>query len=181
MKALQSSTLWRLNLNLILILLLSISISACTFSASTVEEDLFVPPTLAPHSNPVPTDTPPPVLPTATPACENNLSFLKDVTVPDGTEYKSGEEIEKIWLVRNSGTCNWGTGYELRLISGEELGANSTQALYPAHANSEVELRIIFTAPDETGSYKSYWQAYDQYGVPFGIDFYLEIVVIPNE
>jgi hypothetical protein len=177
MKAHQSNLPWRLNLNLFLIVLLSITISACTFSATNADEDLYVPPTLAPHSNPVPTDTPVPVLPTATPACENNLSFLNDVTVLDGTQYKSGDEIEKIWLVRNSGTCNWGAGYELRLNSGEALGVETAQVLFPAHASSEVELRIVFTAPADVGSYKSYWQAYDQYGAPFGIDFYIEIVI----
>jgi len=68
----------------------------------------------------------------------------------------------------------------LHLASGEAMGADSAQALYPAHAGSEIELRIVFTAPDEAGSYKSYWQAYDQYGVLFGIDFYIEIVVNPD-
>ena len=127
----------------------------------------------------MPTDTPVPALPTSTPTCENNLSFLNDVTVPDGTVYSPGDEIEKIWLVHNSGTCDWGTGYELRLASGEAMGADAVQALYPAHANSEVELKILFIAPEEAGSYKSYWQAYDQYGKLFGIDFYVEIVVQP--
>jgi hypothetical protein len=164
----------------LIVIALCLLLSACTFSATNEETDLFVPPTLAPHSNPVPTDTPVPVLPTATPTCENNLSFLADVTVPDGAAFKPGDEIEKIWLVRNSGTCNWGAGYELRLMSGEAMGASESQALYPAHAGSEVELRIVFTAPDEAGSYKSYFQAYDQYGFPFGIDFYIEIIVDPN-
>ena len=167
----------KLNRSLILTFFLSILLSACALSANTTEEKLYVPPTLAPHSNPVPTDTPVPVLPTATPSCENNLSFLKDVTIPDGTVFKAGDEIEKIWLVRNSGSCNWSTGYEFRLISGESLGVDSAQPLGPADAGSETELLIVFIAPETAGSYRSYWQAYDRFGYPFGVDFYVEIVV----
>ncbi len=180
MKAPLQSMKWKSSPNLFLILILSISLSACAFSASTADGDLYIPPTLAPHSNPVPTDTPVPVMPTATPACTNNLSFLEDITIPDGTEFKPGDEIEKIWLVRNSGTCNWATGYELRLTSGDAMSADEAQALYPAHAGSEVELSVLFTAPEEAGTYQGYWQAYDQYGVAFGIDFYIEIVVNPD-
>jgi hypothetical protein len=40
-----------------------------------------------------------------------------------------------------------------------------------------VVLRMVFTAPQEAGTYRSAWQAYDPDGGPFGDPFYIEIVV----
>jgi hypothetical protein len=51
------------------------------------------------------------------------------------------------------------------------------QALYPARSGTQVELRIVFTAPNEPGIYRSAWQAHDPEGQPFGDQFFIEIVV----
>ncbi len=57
-------------------------------------------------------------VPISTPACINNLTYLEDLTLPDGTVVKPGESLDKRWLVENSGTCNWDENYRLffRLI-----------------------------------------------------------------
>jgi hypothetical protein len=127
--------------------------------------------------------TAPPTLPTlppqatATIACTDNLSFIQDVTIPDNSVETPGKVLDKQWLVQNSGECNWDARYRLRLISGEALGASPEQALYPARAGSQANLRILFTAPQESGEYVSEWQAFDANGVPFGESFFIKIVV----
>ncbi len=42
-----------------------------------------------------------------TPACKDNLTYLEDQTIPDGSIVQAGEVMDKRWLVENSGTCNW--------------------------------------------------------------------------
>lgn len=137
----------------------------------------FIPPTADPASlqGPGAAITP---LPTRQTDCENQLEFLDDLTVPDGTEVEPGQQLSKRWLVRNSGSCNWDRSYSLQLISGLALGAEKIQELYPARQTTKAVLEIIFTAPENPGRYNSWWQAYDPDGSRFGDPIYLEISVI---
>ena len=120
-----------------------------------------------PTSIPVSTSTP----------CTNGLTYVKDITVPDNTPFSPGESIDKQWLVTNSGTCNWDARYHLRLINGPAMGVASEQALYPSRGGSQATLRIIFTAPADTGTYISTWQAFAPGGEAFGDTIYIQIVV----
>jgi len=122
----------------------------------------------------VPTPT---ITPTIAGPCTNNLTFVDDVTVDDGTSFTLGASIDKQWLVQNSGSCNWDATYRLKWIGGDPLGANTEQALYPARANSQATLRIIFIAPTLEGSYESAWQAVDPNGNFFGDLIFIKIVV----
>ena len=126
-----------------------------------------------PTSTIVPTPT---VIPTPTP-CTNGLTFVKDITVSDNTPFGPGQSVDKQWLVTNSGTCNWDSRYRLKLIDGPALGAATGQALYPARAGEQATLRILFTAPADTGTYTSTWQAFGPSGEAFGDTIYIQIVV----
>jgi len=115
--------------------------------------------------------------PSPTIECENGLTFVSDLTVPDGTRIARGVEIDKRWQVKNSGSCNWGENYSLLLIAGPDLGGAVKQALIPARAGAEVMIRLLLTAPVIPGSYTSAWQAHDPAGEPFGDVIYLQIQV----
>ncbi len=118
------------------------------------------------------------ILPSPTPTCQNSLKYLADITIPDGTVALAGERIDKQWQVQNDGSCDWSGQYTLRLVEGfPPLGAEISQALYPARAGSQVTLQIIFSAPPAAGVYRSAWQAYDPQGNPFGETVYIEIIV----
>ncbi len=110
-------------------------------------------------------------------SCQPILSFLDDLTIPDGTQVKPGEQIDKRWEVENSGDCDWGEGYTVRLMSGDAMGAAEEQSLYPAAAGAKATIQIIFTAPDKPGTYRSAWQAATPNGDPFGDEFYVEVAV----
>lgn len=116
-------------------------------------------------------------LPTPTPTCNNSLLFLEDVTIEDGTVVARGERLDKRWKVENAGSCNWDVDYEIRLIAGSNMGATSPQALFPGLSGTEIEIRMLFKAPDEAGSYRSAWQVYDPNGNAFGETFFIDIVV----
>lgn len=113
----------------------------------------------------------------AVPECSDGLTFLNDLTIPDGTTVQPAESLDKRWLVENSGGCNWMKDYRLRLVSGPAMGAPEEQALYPARSGTQAELRMIFDAPEEAGLYRSAWQAYNPQGEAFGDPFFIEVVV----
>jgi hypothetical protein len=132
----------------------------------------------------VETPTPPPTAtitptPTATPPCANDLVFLSDVTVPDGSQFLPGQPIDKQWAVRNAGNCDWGAAYRLVLTAGNALGPRSEVALYPARAGAEAVLQLGLQAPAEPGEYTSRWRARDPDGELFGNVIFLQIRVIP--
>jgi hypothetical protein len=157
---------------------------ALTSCAPRAAPALFLPPTQVneiiptqiviriPTSTVIPTVT---VVPTPT-SCTNGLTFFKDITVTDNTPFGPGQTIDKQWLVTNSGTCNWDSRYHLKLIDGPAMGA-AEQALYPARAGAQATLRILFTAPSDTGTYKSTWQALGPGGGAFGDPIYIQIMV----
>jgi len=85
--------------------------------------------------------------------------------------------LEKEWLVTNSGTCHWDSGYRLKLVGGEAMGAPLELALHPARAGTQATVRISFTAPLLAGTYQSAWQAFAPDGTPFGDAIYMTINV----
>jgi hypothetical protein len=105
------------------------------------------------------------------------LTYIQDITIPDGTTVTPGQTLDKRWRIQNSGTCNWDEHYRMKMVAGPGLGAPVEQALYPARSGSEAIIRILFTAPADTGTYRSAWQAYDPQGEPFGDPFFIEVIV----
>lgn len=116
-------------------------------------------------------------LPSPTPPCTDSLRYIEDVTIPDGTLVTSGETLDKRWLVENNGTCNWDASYRLKLVAGPDLSAAAQQALYPARSGMQATIRIVFTAPGESGGYRSAWQAYSPDGLPFGDPIFIDVQV----
>lgn len=161
---------------------LIVLLNGCQSGSATpapTEAAHFVPPTSNPAQVQISGNAPTP-LPTRQANCENQLEFLEDLTVPDGTEVQPGDKVVKRWLIKNTGTCNWNPSYSLQLISGLALGAENVQGLYPARQSTQAVIEITFSAPDNPGRYNSWWQAYDPDGDRFGDPFYVEISVVEN-
>jgi hypothetical protein len=164
----------------VLMIAIAFLLSACGEQAAVNAPDYFVPPTLSHEATTIPLATPTEIQPTPTEPCENDLSFVDDVNYPDNTEVAPGTIVEKIWLVQNSGTCNWDSNYRVRFVEGTEMGADLEQGLFPARSGGEAEIQITFVAPNQTGINFSTWQAYTPDGEPFGDQFYIQIVVNPD-
>ena len=159
--------------------------------APTVTPTPFRPPTPIPPTAPLPTTTPIPTIPipptlaptaTVTPTegpCTNQLSFIDDVTIEDGSSFLPGASMDKQWLVQNSGTCDWDSTYKLKWVGGNPFGVSEIQPLFPAKAGNQATLQILFTAPIEPGAYESAWQAVDPQGNFFGDLVFIKIVVTP--
>ena len=141
--------------------------------------NVYRPPTAAVPATPAvrPASPTPDLRPTSTPQCTNVLSYLEDLSVPDGSSVQPGAQVDKRWRLENSGSCNWDEHYHLRLIAGPSLGVPSEQALYPARSGTHAVIRMLMTAPAEPGTYHSAWRAYNPKDEPFGDIFFIEIVV----
>lgn len=166
-------------------LLLVVSCQSPLSSKSGSGTPFFLAPTSISHQTatftPVPATPTGPIPPTPTAICLDNLRFISDVTIPDGTEVASEATLDKRWEVENSGNCNWTENYRVRLIAGPDLGAQIEQALFPARSGTRAVIRIVFKAPTEAGSYRSAWQAFNPQGEPFGDPFFIIITVQPPE
>ncbi len=168
--------------------LIALFLAACSPIAAPT---YFVPPTrgaapaevsgspVAATAGPVAEPSAPPIQssPSPAPACSDDLDYLQDLTIPDGSVMVPGQTIDKRWQVRNSGSCNWDQRYSLRLISGDAMGSDGSVPLYPARSGAEATLQMLFTAPQEFGTYECQWQAANPDGTPFGDAFYMQIVV----
>ena len=140
----------------------------------------FVPPTLAALISTAPgfsIESEESQHPALIPTCTPDLTFMDDLSIPDGTAAASGEKLDKRWQVENSGSCNWDEQFRIRLVAGSSLGADTEQALYPARSGTQAMIRIQFTAPQDPGTYRSAWQAHTASGEPFGDLFFIEFVV----
>jgi hypothetical protein len=173
--------LWKAPRIVLILALLSLCVVGCSEQPTP-----YRPPTLVVQaSRPVQVSTTPTTtaqvvvtpFPITTPVCTDNLKFLEDLSLPDGTVVKPGALLDKRWLVENSGTCNWDEAYRLKFMSGAELSASLDQALYPARSGSKATIRIIFTAPSEPGTFQSAWQAYNPNGEPFGEPIFIQVTV----
>ncbi len=146
---------------------------------ASANDAIFRPPTQQPTGTPTLPAAPAGTTPRPTPviACVDKLSFINDQTIPDGTVVSPNSTLDKRWEVENSGNCNWDERYHIRLIGGPALGANPVEPLFPARSGTRVIIRILMTAPAETGSYHSAWQAYNPADEAFGDPFFIDIVV----
>ncbi len=136
--------------------------------------------TLQPTSTPAATNTPLVTATTglisggATGGCDV-MAFVADVTVTDGEEIAATTPFTKTWQVKNNGSCDWSTTYQLMFISGDQMGGPSSQTLTAAiavGATSDISVELV--APSTAGSYTGYWAIANAAGQAFG---YLSVVI----
>jgi polar amino acid transport system substrate-binding protein len=126
---------------------------------------------------PLPTPTPLPGPTPAPPACTNGMEYVDDVTVPDGTEMSPGESFDKVWRVRNIGTCVWDSSYWLAFVQGDRMEGESVSVSGSVASGSTYDITIDQEAPDDPGTYGGVWEMRNGSDVPFGERLWVEIVV----
>jgi len=157
-----------------------------TFAAQTVQAQLTEvskPPATSDAPTPLPTATAlatlqlttqpgttlTPDAGTSNPACDQ-AKFLKDVSIPDNTEFAPGGHFVKTWRLENTGTCTWTPSYGLFFFQGDKMGAPDSVPLPKNVAPGEtVDVSVSMTAPDLTGAYKSEWELRNASNQAFGI------------
>ena len=150
--------------------------SAATLSAANTATS--APSAGTPTFTPVPlsTSTSIPAV-TATTSCDS-AQFVADVSYPDNTPVPAGTVFNKIWKLKNTGTCTWTPSYAIVFSSGEQMGGPTTQALTGnVNPGQTVDVSIFLTAPSTTGTHTGYWILRNATGAIFHSNFYVQIKV----
>lgn len=109
--------------------------------------------------------------------CTDQSTFVKDVTISDGTELEAGESFTKIWKIKNTGTCTWDSNTTVEFVSGDDLDGESTEIGESVAPGETIEISIDMIAPADPDEYTGYWQLANSSGTLFGSKFYVQIVV----
>ena len=131
-------------------------------------------PATMPASTTAPSLTPPaeatPTKGTSLPC--DQVSFVRDISIPDGTLLYPGTPFTKTWELKNTGTCAWNAMYLLVFANeGDLMGAAVSKPLITSGAVQPGELvrvSVDLIAPAKIGDAKSSWRLRSPAGVDFG-------------
>lgn len=115
-------------------------------------------------------------------ACNNNV-FEGDVTIPDGTVLEPGHNFQKIWSIRNTGTCLWDDGYALVYIGGSTPNLDPYNFEFKTSddfvsSGEAINIAINLTTPCTPGEYQGHWRMRNDQGYYFGtiLSVYVKVV-----
>jgi len=157
-------------------------------------------PTVLPTNTPIPTMQPSPTIATlvslpttsgsssgftqpsgTTSSCDVG-GFVKDVTIPDGTNMAPGQSFTKTWEIKNNGTCTWNENYTIVFYGGEQMASATTFKFTQddVEPGENVQISVDMKAPTKAGEFISYWILRNDLGQNFfvgGSSIYVEIIV----
>jgi hypothetical protein len=134
------------------------------------------------------TKTPVALNPTATAGTAipcDQVSFIRDISIPDGTQLLPGTAFTKTWELKNSGSCAWNSMYSLVFANeGDPMGGVASKPLVTSGAvqpGDIVRISMDLVAPQNPGDYKSNWRLRNPTGADFapaGKPFWAAIKVV---
>jgi len=113
-------------------------------------------------------------------ACNNSI-FVADITIPDGSILKPGEDFTKVWRIQNTGSCRWDEGYRLVFIGGDRkidpIDFEIKLSKDFVESGATKDFGIPLTAPLAEGKYQGTWRMQSDGGFYFGqiISVYFEV------
>ncbi|GJJ78084.1 next to BRCA1 gene 1 protein [Entomortierella parvispora] len=112
---------------------------------------------------------------------EWSASFVKDVTVLDGSVLTPGKEFSKVWELKNTGPGQWPEGTVLQFVGGDRMFAEGAKApervVTSAPVGGYVCLTLDLVAPKVPGRYISYWRLVAPNGERFGHRVWCDIMI----
>lgn len=167
---------------------LQLTIAAFQTQVSGITLTAQFTPLPSPTATPTVTPIPPTKVPTstATPILRNCnwAEFVRDISIPDGTEINGGTAFTKTWRLRNIGECTWTLDYNIIFVGGESFSAPVRIGMPRVVAPGEtVDISLLLEAPTYPGSYTGYFMLSDGQGDRFGAgvnanqQFWVNIIV----
>ena len=111
---------------------------------------------------------------TTPPPCTMSAALLQDLSIPDGTILKPGQQFTKSWRVQNNGSCDW-ENYRLVFVRGSLLGGNSPSLLPKVSSGNSLDISLELFAPSYQGEYTGYWQIQSDKGSLIGPELHYTI------
>jgi hypothetical protein len=126
-----------------------------------------------------------PIAPAATTSlgdsCHNS-AFEGDVTIPDGSILEPGVNFQKVWALRNTGTCTWDEGYALVYIGGSTPNLDPYNFEFKKSSDfvaggAGINIGLNLTTPCKPGKYEGHWRMRSDTGYYFGtvVSVYVEV------
>ena len=107
------------------------------------------------------------------------MTFIGDITIPDGMIIAPGTQFTKTWRVRNDGNCVWDQRYSLVLDKGDALNtATSFPLTRVVKPGDTLDISIAMTAPATQGNYAGYWHILTPYGGYMGVGSYNQSLAV---
>lgn len=116
----------------------------------------------------------------------NNSAFEGDITIPDGTVLEPGRNFQKVWALRNTGTCTWDEGYSLVYIGGSTRNLDPVNYQFGRSGDDSdfvsggegINIGINLTTPCDPGEYEGHWRMRSDSGYYFGttLSVYVKVV-----
>ena len=166
-----------------------------TFAVMTYQAQLTQTALVLPTATPTASQTPAPVVtfgvpegsPVATRTASASggqattcfgLSFVKDVSIPDGTQMTPGQSFTKKWLVQNTGTCAWEPGFTWNIVGGESMSGVAVTLNQRVEPGNQYEFSVPMIAPtNKTGKLRGTWRLADANNNFFGDSPWVEVTV----
>jgi hypothetical protein len=118
------------------------------------------------------------MIPTPTPApCYDGMQFVGDVTVPDGTQMIPGQDFDKIWRLKNIGSCTWDGNYKIVFVQGYQMEGKPEAVKGTVAPGQTYDMTIDQKAPPYPDNYLGIWQMVNGKNVPFGQRVWVKITV----
>lgn len=84
----------------------------------------------------------------------------------------------KTWLVENSGTCAWQSGFRVVLVGGVAMGGSPFTLIQGVNPGGRIQVSIKMAAPtNQIGIVQGTWRMSDENGTLFGDAMWVTIVV----
>lgn len=99
--------------------------------------------------------------------CNGSL-YVKDVTIPDGTQVAPLTTFVKKWEIKNTGSCGWSKKYSLQFFDGDRLSGETVYLTKWVAPRDTVVIAVQMSAPETPGKYLGYWIMANGGGVFFG-------------
>jgi hypothetical protein len=71
----------------------------------------------------------------------------------------------------------WKDSYTLKFFEGDSMSGLDTEIGKAIASGRQAKISIELTAPNSDGTYTGYWILANKYGSPFGMPFFVQIVV----
>jgi hypothetical protein len=113
----------------------------------------------------------------STTACTPDAELVRHVSIADGTIIEPGGRVDKVWMVKNTGTCTWGEGYLLVFYSGDQMQAPNYQALPGTAPDKTTNVGVTMVAPFSPGTYTAVFRLKSPTGDYFGPELSTTIVI----
>jgi hypothetical protein len=117
------------------------------------------------------------VLLTTTAACRYDAAFVSDVSIPSGQSVTPSQRFNKIWRMRNTGTCPW-IGFAWTFISGDHLGGPDSVVVPQTGPGDTVDISVPLYAEAEPGTYTGIWRLRDPKSRDVGPTVRVKVVVV---